>query len=43
MKLIAEFTNKTWTLSDWSYTYRKSRPQAQWKEGKVEGQSIRWA
>jgi len=26
-KLIAEFPNKTWTLSGLSYAYEKSRPQ----------------
>jgi len=39
-KLIAKFPNKTCTVSGLSYTYGKSRPQAQWTGGKTEGQNV---
>jgi len=42
-KLTAEFPNKTWILSDYSYTYGKSRLQTRWRGGKAERQSVRWA
>jgi len=39
-KLIAEFPNKTWTLSGLSYAYEKSRPQIN-SEDRREGKGTK--